>query len=131
MMFQYTFYFLWTSCGMYFNDSVEYRLYITHDWISSCYGNRTFVGINFQSLHSGFWSVSLMGRFNRRNVTYGKSFRKKSGKWKGRLVRYSYLNGRKSTKTLTLVRRRKWFYFYYSVLLWLCRLGYWFSTRTI
>ena len=48
-----------------------------------------------------------MADYTRRNVTYGKTFRKKSGKWKGRLVRYSYLNGRKSTKTLTLVRSRK------------------------
>ena len=48
-----------------------------------------------------------MGRYTRRNVTYGKAWKKKSGKWKGRMVRYSYLNGDKKTKTLTLVRMRR------------------------
>lgn len=39
--------------------------------------------------------------------TYGKSFRAKSGKHKGRWVNYRYLNGRKSTKTLVLDKSRR------------------------
>ena len=38
----------------------------------------------------------------RRKYNYGKSFKKN-----GKLVRYRYTNGKKSTKKLTTVRRKK------------------------
>lgn len=37
---------------------------------------------------------------------YGKTFRCKKGKHKGKLVRYRYTNGRKSTKRMVRVNRR-------------------------
>ncbi len=39
--------------------------------------------------------------------TYGKKFRCKKGKYKGKLVNYRYTNGRKSTKTMKVVKTRK------------------------
>ncbi len=36
---------------------------------------------------------------------YGKVFRAKKGKYKGKLVKYSYINGRKSTKKMVLHRK--------------------------
>ena len=38
---------------------------------------------------------------------YGKSFRAKKGKYRGKLVRYRYKNGRKSSKKMVLHRRRR------------------------
>ncbi len=38
---------------------------------------------------------------------YGKTFRSKKGKHKGKLVNYRYTNGRKSTKTLVLDKSRR------------------------
>lgn len=40
---------------------------------------------------------------------YGKSFRCKKGKHKGKLVNYRYTNGKKSTKTMVVdnTRRRR------------------------
>ena len=38
---------------------------------------------------------------------YGKTFTCKKGKYKGKRVRYSYKNGRKSTKKMVLVNRRR------------------------
>jgi len=37
---------------------------------------------------------------------YGKIFTAKTGKFKGRKVKYSYKNGKKSTKKMVLHRRR-------------------------
>ncbi len=37
---------------------------------------------------------------------YGKVFRCKKGKYRGKLVKYQYRNGRKSTKKMVLHRRR-------------------------
>ncbi len=37
---------------------------------------------------------------------YGKVFRCKKGKYRGKLVKYQYRNGRKSSKTMVLHRRR-------------------------
>jgi len=45
--------------------------------------------------------------YTRRNVTYGKVFTCKKGKWKGKRVRYSYLNKKKSSKKLTLYKPRR------------------------
>ena len=39
---------------------------------------------------------------------YGKTFTCKKGKHKGKRVRYAYTNGRKSTKRMTLVKRRRY-----------------------
>ncbi len=39
---------------------------------------------------------------------YGKTFTAKKGKYKGKRVRYAYKNGRKSTKRMTLVKRRRY-----------------------
>jgi len=39
-------------------------------------------------------------------TNYGKVFRCKKGKFKGKLVKYSYNNGRKSTKRMVLHKRR-------------------------
>ena len=38
---------------------------------------------------------------------YGKTFTAKKGKYKGKRVRYSYKNGRKSTKKMVLASRRR------------------------
>ena len=38
---------------------------------------------------------------------YGKVFTAKKGKYKGKRVKYSYQNGRKSTKKMVLHRRRR------------------------
>jgi hypothetical protein len=40
------------------------------------------------------------------SVKYGKVFTAKKGKFKGRKVKYSYKNGRKSSKKMVLHRRR-------------------------
>ncbi len=37
---------------------------------------------------------------------YGRVFRAKKGRYKGKLVKYQYTNGRKSTKRMVLHRRR-------------------------
>jgi len=37
---------------------------------------------------------------------YGKSFRAKRGKYKGKLVRYAYKGGRKSSKRMVLAGRK-------------------------
>ena len=39
---------------------------------------------------------------------YGKVFRAKKGKYAGRLVKYSYKNGRKSSKRMVLHRGRRY-----------------------
>lgn len=39
-------------------------------------------------------------------IRYGKVFRCKRGKYRGKLVKYSYNNGRKSSKKMVLHRRR-------------------------
>lgn len=38
---------------------------------------------------------------------YGKIFTAKKGKFRGKRVRYSYKNGRKSTKKMVLVKGRR------------------------
>ncbi len=38
---------------------------------------------------------------------YGKIFTAKTGKFKGKKVKYSYKNGKKSTKKMVLHRRRR------------------------
>ena len=40
-------------------------------------------------------------------VKYGKKFKCKKGKHKGKMVRYAYTNGRKSTKRMVLYRGRR------------------------
>ncbi len=40
-------------------------------------------------------------KYNRR-IKYGKTFRCKKGKYKGRMVNYRYVGGKKSTKRLVL-----------------------------
>ena len=44
----------------------------------------------------------LMARYK-----YGKTFRCKKGKYKGKLVNYRYTNGRKSSKRLVLDKSRR------------------------
>ena len=41
------------------------------------------------------------GKYNRR-IKYGRTFRCKKGKYKGRMVNYRYIGGKKSTKRLVL-----------------------------
>ncbi len=43
----------------------------------------------------------VRGKYNRR-IKYGKTFRCKKGKFKGRMVNYRYIGGKKSTKRLVL-----------------------------
>jgi len=38
---------------------------------------------------------------------YGKTFTCKKGKYRGKRVRYSYKNGRKSTKKMVLAKSRR------------------------
>jgi len=40
-------------------------------------------------------------------VKYGKKFKCKKGKYKGKMVCYAYTNGRKSTKRMVLHRGRR------------------------
>ncbi len=40
-------------------------------------------------------------------IKHGKKFRCKKGKHKGKLVRYAYTNGRKSTKRMVVVKTRR------------------------
>jgi hypothetical protein len=44
---------------------------------------------------------------NKSSTRYGKVFKCKKGKHRGKLVKYSYKNGRKSTKKMVLHRGRK------------------------
>lgn len=39
---------------------------------------------------------------------HGKTFRCKKGKYKGKLVKYRYTNGRKSTKKMVLHKSRRY-----------------------
>jgi len=39
---------------------------------------------------------------------YGKVFRAKRGKHKGKMVKYAYKNGRKSSKRMVLHRKRRY-----------------------
>lgn len=40
-------------------------------------------------------------------IKYGKTFTAKKGKYRGKRVRYSYKNGRKSTKKMVLVKKSR------------------------
>lgn len=41
-------------------------------------------------------------------IKYGKTFTAKKGRYKGKRVRYSYKNGRKSSKKMVLAKGRRY-----------------------
>lgn len=59
------------------------------------------MGIGYVQFYSGLWMWCIMAN------KYGKVFRCKKGKYRGKLVKYQYKNGRKSTKKMVLHRRRR------------------------
>ena len=41
-------------------------------------------------------------------IKHGKTFRCKKGKYRGKLVKYAYTNGRKNTKRMVLHKSRRY-----------------------